>query len=135
MQKYESYRTRRLPISIPPVVLDKPNGNPIATPARAIAKVRCDAIRALMRMEMPDRWSDVMDPPPTNPVTPPYATITVQDQSAVYHDVNNPSSPALVAMQRPSSSQAYLAVFNSVASTTAFQQNVTANQGRNACIC
>ncbi len=131
MQKYESYRTRRLPVAIPPVVLDAPNGNPIPTPRLAIAKVRCDAIRALMRMEMPDRWTDIMDPPPTNPPTPPYTTITVQDQSRVYYDVNNPSNPATVGMTRPSSSQTYLAFFNSinVAANKNFQNDPLAFQG------
>jgi hypothetical protein len=131
MQKYESYRTRRLPIAIPPFVLDKPNGNPIPTPRPAISKVRCDVMRALMRMEMPDRWTDIMDPPPTFPPTAPYTTITVQDQNKVYYDVNNPNNPATVGMTRSSSSQAYLAFFNSinVSSNTKFQNDPLAFEG------
>jgi len=52
MQRYESYRTRRVPIIIPP------NTSP-----KDAARMRLDAIRDLMRMEMPDRWSDVINPP------------------------------------------------------------------------
>lgn len=49
MQKYESYRTRRLPIS---------TAGKQPLPA---AVARLDALRELMRMEMPDRWTDVYD--------------------------------------------------------------------------
>lgn len=49
MGKYESYRTRRLPISTTGM-----------HPSIA-AQWRLDAIRDLMRMEMPERWSDVND--------------------------------------------------------------------------
>ncbi len=52
MRRYESYRTRRVPIRIPTV----------ATPRQA-AEIRLAAIRDLMRMEMPERWNDVSDAP------------------------------------------------------------------------
>jgi prepilin-type N-terminal cleavage/methylation domain-containing protein len=131
MQKYESYRTRRLPISIPPFVLDPTNGPkdsmnnpiPIPTPARAIALVRCDAIRQLMRMEMPERWTDVIDDP--RPITvqlpgsPPGSGSPRQ-----YYDVASATpdgkggyrigNVAQVTMQRPSCSQAYLALYTGV---------------------
>ena len=58
MQKYESYRYRRLPISIPAVVIDPSNGTG-SPPPWAIQKIRCDVIRQLMRMEMPERWTDI----------------------------------------------------------------------------
>lgn len=57
MQKYESYRTRRVPITIPP-----------GTSPRAAAVYRLDALRELMRMEMPDRYSDIIDPPKTRSI-------------------------------------------------------------------
>ena len=57
MAKYESYRTRRLPISIPTTT------NPINA-----AKYRLDALRDIMRMEMPDRFTDVKDAPITDTV-------------------------------------------------------------------
>jgi len=52
MDRYESYRWRRLPIQI----------QPGSTPAQA-ATLRCNALRELMRIELPDRWYDVKDPP------------------------------------------------------------------------
>ena len=51
MEKYESYQTRAVPIKVPP-----------GTPPRAAAIMRLNAIRELMRMEMPDRITDVTDP-------------------------------------------------------------------------
>lgn len=49
---WESYLTRRAPISIP-----------ANTNQSAAAQIRVDAIRELMRMELPDRKSDVVDNP------------------------------------------------------------------------
>jgi prepilin-type N-terminal cleavage/methylation domain-containing protein len=102
MQKYESYRYRRLPITIPPKVLDNPYGNPIATPLKAIQTVRCDVLRQLMRMEMPERWTDLDDPTP----------ISVADNSNSlspinYYDIANPNQAAIVKMMLPSALQAY----------------------------
>ena len=57
--EYEAYRNRRLPIAVPPTVVDPATGAVIPTPSRTIAKARCDALRALMKMEMPERWTDV----------------------------------------------------------------------------
>jgi prepilin-type N-terminal cleavage/methylation domain-containing protein len=54
MDRVESYRSRRLPIQI----------QLGSTPAQA-AQLRCNAIRELMRMELPDRWTDITDPPVT----------------------------------------------------------------------
>lgn len=47
-EKYEGYRTRQVPIRISPMTL--PN---------AAAQIRLDALRELMRFEMPDRITDV----------------------------------------------------------------------------
>jgi prepilin-type N-terminal cleavage/methylation domain-containing protein len=52
MAKYESYRTRRAPITIP-----------AGTIPRVAAQWRVDAIRELMRLEMPDRLTDITDDP------------------------------------------------------------------------
>ncbi|HEX3997538.1 MAG TPA: prepilin-type N-terminal cleavage/methylation domain-containing protein [Pirellulales bacterium] len=52
MDRYESYRWRRLPIQI----------TPGSSPAVA-AQLRCNAVRELMRMELPDRWTDITDAP------------------------------------------------------------------------
>jgi prepilin-type N-terminal cleavage/methylation domain-containing protein len=110
MQKYESYRTRRLPITMPGEVLDPANGpfdmmgNPIPkpTPLKALATIRCDVIRQLMRMEMPERWTDLDAP----------ALITVADNSnpaapITYNDVANPTQPAVVSMLLPAVTNAY----------------------------
>ena len=51
MAKYESYRTRRVPV-------DTSGMRPIDA-----ARVRLDAIRDLIRMEMPERWNDVLNGP------------------------------------------------------------------------
>lgn len=59
MVRYESYRNRRVPIDIPP-----PTGN-TPWPIEQLQLVRLAALYDLMRMEMPDRWSDVTTPPQT----------------------------------------------------------------------
>ena len=51
MARYDSYRTRRVPV-------DTSGMYP-----QVAAQARLNAIRDLMRMEMPDRWSDVSGPP------------------------------------------------------------------------
>ncbi len=51
MRRYDSYMTRRVPISTSGMNPDD------------AARKRLDAIRDLMRMEMPERWNDVNDPP------------------------------------------------------------------------
>lgn len=59
MRRYESYMTRRVPIQIPRN----------ATPSEA-AQFRLAAIREIMRMEMPERWSDIIDPSEDDEKTP-----------------------------------------------------------------
>lgn len=56
MAKYESYRTRRVPIDSS-VITGKTT--------QQIARMRLDGLRDLMRMEMPERWNDINDPPVT----------------------------------------------------------------------
>ncbi|NQU09643.1 type II secretion system protein [bacterium] len=51
MEQYESYRTRRVPIST------------VGMEPRDAAINRLVAIRDIMRMEMPERWSDVLSGP------------------------------------------------------------------------
>lgn len=50
-QRYSSYVTRRVPISSRGL-----------QPTQA-AQIRLDALRDLMRMEMPERWNDILCPP------------------------------------------------------------------------
>ncbi len=61
MMRYESYRTRRLPI------------NTIGLSAQQSAIHRLNAVRELMRMEMPDRYSDLMTDSSNNPLGFPSA--------------------------------------------------------------
>jgi prepilin-type N-terminal cleavage/methylation domain-containing protein len=83
MPRYESYRYRRLPVQLPRGI----------TPFQA-AQVRCDAIRQLMRMEMPDRFSDISDGPAPLGTAPPGSLATP------------------VTMPRPAVSQAYYAFWH-----------------------
>jgi prepilin-type N-terminal cleavage/methylation domain-containing protein len=57
MEKWEGYRTRSVPIRLGTNVTMQPNG------ARIAAVLRLNAIRDLTRMELPDRITDVVDPP------------------------------------------------------------------------
>jgi prepilin-type N-terminal cleavage/methylation domain-containing protein len=69
MARYESYKTRRIPIDM---FLRADTNNPInpaMTPAE-MAQVRLDAIREIMRMELPERASDVVNRPDGNAVAP-----------------------------------------------------------------
>ena len=61
MTRWETYKTRRVPVDIAAVI-----GNP-NDPAYTYkaARLRLDALRELMRMEMPDRYSDIVDDPVT----------------------------------------------------------------------
>jgi hypothetical protein len=58
MDRWESYRTRRLPIELPP------------HPSKA-DEARLRAMRELLRLEMPDRWTDITDPPVALQAAPP----------------------------------------------------------------
>ena len=58
MERYESYKTRRVPITIPRGTL-KPDA----------ARIKLIALRDLMRLEMPERISDIQDDP-INPLNP-----------------------------------------------------------------
>jgi prepilin-type N-terminal cleavage/methylation domain-containing protein len=73
MAKYESYRTRRIPVDEKAVALYKGYISTTQTKTvRGLAETRVDVIRELMRMEMPDRYSDIQDGPVTawaDPVT------------------------------------------------------------------
>jgi prepilin-type N-terminal cleavage/methylation domain-containing protein len=59
MKQYESYLTRRVPISTAGLT------------RKAAAEVRLTAIRQIMRMEMPERWSDIINPPDSSDATKP----------------------------------------------------------------
>ncbi|HEY1602454.1 MAG TPA: prepilin-type N-terminal cleavage/methylation domain-containing protein [Pirellulales bacterium] len=64
MLRYESYRTRRLPISTTTLGLGisvyNATNTPLILPGQCFAAYRLAAIRELMRMELPDRYADMM---------------------------------------------------------------------------
>lgn len=62
MAKYDSYRTRRIPLGrteINTIATNLYGWTNAARPATAAARV--SLIRDLMRMEMPDRWNDIVE--------------------------------------------------------------------------
>ena len=64
MPKYESYRTRRVPMLPPPLTTTSgATTTAIAGGVQMAAKYRLDALRDIMRMELPDRWTDITDAP------------------------------------------------------------------------
>ena len=69
MRRYESYRTRRVPIRIPPVAT-----------LRQSAEIRLTALREIMRMEMPERWTDIINPS-SDGTTPDVNVVPVSDFS------------------------------------------------------
>lgn len=80
MTKWESYATRPLPIVLPSMT----DNESLQIPARESARVRLIMLRDLMRMEMPDRYSDVADAAPiharavrTPPAGTPFVPVAV----------------------------------------------------------
>lgn len=76
--KWESYRTRRLPVYMPPnEPFTDQNNNHVYDPGEPFvdlngngrydnsSKERMDILHELMRLELPDRWTDVEDDPRT----------------------------------------------------------------------
>lgn len=95
--KWDSYKTRRVPLvnyPPPPLATDPMflTKNPVYL--RELAQARLDGLRDLMRMEMPERWTDITSPP-----VAPFAS------------TNNPMPTAI---QRPSVSQGYLRKYNAL---------------------
>jgi prepilin-type N-terminal cleavage/methylation domain-containing protein len=90
MAKYESYRTRRVPVDLKLVAVYKGymSAGQTTNTTQPLARTKVDVIRELMRMEMPDRYSDITD----NSVTA----------------WTDPGTGATVHMARPAVNQAYL---------------------------
>ncbi len=65
MAKYESYKTRRVPIMVDANTSLDPTDPMFNRYLTIAAPCRLDALHELMRLEMPDRFSDIID----NPVT------------------------------------------------------------------
>ena len=58
MQQADTYKTRR--VKVKSTTLDIINGLPGAKRGESLATLRLYALREMMLMEMPDRWSDVL---------------------------------------------------------------------------
>ena len=105
MQRYLSYQNRRIPINLPPMPCTNKQTNSPYGPAQ-YAMLRMQAIRDLMRMEMPERWCDIW-----NPATKAIAGPTGNwDKGWTAKLPNNQSSPWTVSpLPSPSLQQIYLA--------------------------
>jgi prepilin-type N-terminal cleavage/methylation domain-containing protein len=88
MQRYESYRTRRVPVTF------AANATPLQK-----AKLRLDGLRDLMRMEMPDRWTDVVDTHAFVTSRPSLSQAYLRKFNAVYTGVWPPTEPGLLENQ------------------------------------
>jgi hypothetical protein len=96
MRRYDEYRTRRVPYIFPAVSQSAAPADQVNA-QRALAKARIDCLRDLMRLEMPDRWSDVTD----NPIAP------------FAHGINSSILPTFNGqIARPAVSTRYLAKYN-----------------------
>lgn len=81
--RWESYKTRRVPIVIPPG----------KTPIEA-ARMRLDGLRDLMRMELPDRYTDIVD--------------VTYDSAAKTYDVTTSPAPLYAVPAPPAVFNTYL---------------------------
>ncbi len=107
MPRYEAYRTRRVPLNISPI--STPSGL-MPTPINPIvaARYRLGALHELMRMEMPDRWTDIVEGPVTYAYPPSYPL----------NPTNGMTPPNQTYINRPALSQAYLNAYVSVMHST-----------------
>jgi len=102
MERWASYATRRVDVNIP-----------TGTPGRATADIRLLALREMMKLEMPDRWSDIVGN--SVDVLPPSTTVTQNFQTPKML----PSRPALTS--------AYLRRYSRL--TTDDVETIQRNQG------
>ncbi len=88
--KWDAFKTRRVPITVPP-----------GTPRLQAAQMRLDGIRDLMRLELPDRWSDVVDGPVAPIGSPPPIARPAVSQNYLrrYNTIiNGPNPPPMSAV-------------------------------------
>jgi prepilin-type N-terminal cleavage/methylation domain-containing protein len=111
MEKWESYRTRPLPVRMPSNVT-----------AADAATIRLRAIRDLMRMELPERATDVdpkIGPNPGNPV-PPYTTVIdpVGPVNLTQSPMPSGASYATLKLTPPSAFKRYYRIINNLPAAT-----------------
>lgn len=107
MNRWESYRTRRVPVSVP-APPDPSNTAAYQAYLRNVALLRLYAFHDIMRMELPDRWTD----------------ISVAPGARITFDSTNTTPPfpnTGTTITRPSISQSYYAKYSAGTPTTAFQ--------------
>ncbi len=101
MQRYESYMTRRVPIPM------TDSSNKPFSPLAA-AGIRLVALRQLMRMEMPERWSDIVNPCDSADNKKPNLVGTT---TIVYKAKNGTIYSAGTPLSRPALSKAYAQLY------------------------
>jgi len=119
MQHYDTYTTRR--VKVQPVILTAIKNRPASTAVkgRMKAEARLYALREMMLMEVPDRWSDVLL---NNYGSPPLSPIYLD----VSNTVNNRTEVAnlyLRTLQRIQSST------NTITNAANTPEEILANQG------
>ena len=121
MQQYESYMTRRVFLtdnfSSPKIPVDFSKIS-----SKDAARIRLHAIRDLMRMEMPDRWSDVYSDPVSFTMKIP------KKDGTTYDDVSIPE-PTIKLAYKERWSQAKSALVNKGMSIPDAEQKVKDNGG------
>jgi len=122
MQRWESYRFRRVPTEMPQLVMRPTDRKVIPTPPSAAAQVRCDAVRDLMRVEMPERWQDIATGPNAIPIY--FNPLTRQP----YIDASGKGA-ATATVPSNSLNSAYFAFFKSMVSNPNFTANEFNHQG------
>ncbi len=122
MQRWESYRFRRVPLELPQFVMRPADRQVIPTPPAAAAQVHCDAVRDLMRVEMPERWQDIANGPNAIPIY--FNPVTRQP----YVDASGKGS-ASAAVPSNALNSSYLAFFKSAVSNPGFLANEYNHQG------
>ncbi|MBI3463223.1 MAG: prepilin-type N-terminal cleavage/methylation domain-containing protein [Planctomycetes bacterium] len=94
MHRWEGYRYRRLPISILPnervFDLNDVDGYPNSM---GFAWRQLNMRRALMRMELPQRWDEVTNPFLAFPYTPPLARTSLATAYFQYYTIRNNQTP------------------------------------------
>ncbi len=91
-ERYEGYRTRAVPIKVSTTITTGLQGG------RTAAMIRLNALRDLMRMELPDRKSDVIDPPCD---CAPYASVVQMKIPSLLNSYRRQGSSAVGAANWP----------------------------------
>ncbi len=126
MEQYDSYKTRRVPLQD---VIRKRIDKEVDSPqnrGKALANARLFALRELMLMELPDRWSDIALSPVTDELL---NDIRQGSATPVRDDPNtNPKAPRYLE-DRPGLSEVYYRRLKQITNRTTDSKRVLQNQG------